>query len=192
MNIRMWILFITWMTSCTRGLASTQPEAEAPGEPFQPPTHALTANGPLIFEYSREAGPDQTFLMVGERFIGDPVARVPSASKAGGQGWKPRVQLVTGSYLSATLPEEAPDGRLLVWARNSAGYSRPVVLNQPEPWWCGPDTVRPGEATRVLGRNLARRPDFARGFVYLHSRTSRQSSTSPPPTIHGSPNTGQR
>ena len=131
------------------------------------PPATTAANGPSIFEYTREAGPDQTFFMVGERFTDDVIAWGPSASRSGGQEWKPRVQLHTGSYLSATLPEEAPDGLFLVWARNSAGYSRPVVLNKPEPWWCGPDTVHPGEATRVFGRNLARRPDFARGFVYL-------------------------
>ena len=77
------------------------------------------------------------------------------------------VQFHKGSYLAATLPEQAPDGPFLVWVKNAAGFSQPIVLNRPEPWWCGPDTVHPGDVTRVFGRNLSRRPDFARGFVYL-------------------------
>jgi len=167
MNIRMLTSLILLMTISKRGLGQTRPEAKAPGEQFLPPTPASAANGPVVFEYSREAGPDQTFFMVGERFAGDVIAWGPSASKPGGQEWKPRVQLHKGAYLSATLPEQAPDGLFLVQARNSAGFSQPVVLNKPEPWWCGPDTVRRGEITRVFGRNLSRRPDFARGFVYV-------------------------
>ncbi len=170
MNIRMLTSLILLMTISNGGLGQTQPDVKAPGEQFLPLTPASAANGPVIFEYSREAGPDQTFFMVGERFTGDVIAWGPSAGKPGGQEWKPKVQLHKGSYLSATLPEEAPDGVFLVWARNSAGFSRPVVLNKPEPWWCGPDTVRPGDLTRVFGRDLARRPDFARGFVYVCKR----------------------
>jgi hypothetical protein len=155
------------MTIGNGGLAQTQPDVKPPGEPFLPPALAASAHGPVVFEYSHEAGPDQTFFMVGERFTGDVIAWGPSAGKPGGQEWQPRVQLHKGSYLAATLPEQAPDGVFLVWARNAAGLSRPVVLNQPEPWWCGPDTVHPGDIARVFGRSLSRRPDFARGFVYI-------------------------
>ena len=121
----------------------------------------------MIFEHSREAGPDQTFFLVGDRLTDDVIAWGPSASQPGGQQWKPRVQYRKGAYLAATLPEQAPDGPFLVWVRNASGFSPPIVLNRPEPWWCGPDTVHPGESAGVYGRNLARRPDFARGFVYL-------------------------
>ena len=165
--MRTFVLFSVLMTICRSVLGQTGPGVGDPGEPFQPPSFAVAADGPVIYECSREAGPDQTFFLVGERLSGDVLAWGPSASKSGGQQWMPKVQLHNGSYLSATLPEEAPDGVFLVWVRNAAGYSHPVVLNRPEPWWCGPSTVRPGESIRVFGRNLARRPDFARGFVLL-------------------------
>jgi hypothetical protein len=101
----------------------------------------------------------------GSRAMSSPGVRVPAnpVGRSGSQG----SSSTRGAYLSATLPEQAPDGLFLVWARNSAGFSRPVVLNKPEPWWCGPAPVRPGDITRVFGRNLSRRPDFARGFVYV-------------------------
>ncbi len=97
--------------------------------------------------------------------MSSPGDRAPA--RAAGKNGSRRFSSTTGSYLSATLPEEAPDGVFLVWVRNAAGTSRPVVLNRSEPWWCGPNTVRPGESIRVFGRNLARRPDFGRGFAYL-------------------------
>ena len=180
MKIRVLISVALAMANCNWILGQTLTDVEPPGEPFQPPSLAAAADGPVIYEYSREAGPDQTLFMVGERLSGDVIAWGPSASKSGGQEWKPKVQLNTGTYLAATLPEGAPDGVFLVWARNAAGYSRPVVLNRPEPWWCGPDVVRPGQLTRVFGRNLARRPDFGRGYVYLRKPGQPGVWTRPP------------
>ena len=144
-----------------------QPTAPPPGEPFLPPERHPAAGSPVVFEHSHEAGPDQTFFLVGDRLTDEVIAWGPSADHPGGQEWKPLVQFHTGAYLAATLPEQAPDGPFLIWVKNAAGSSQPIVLNKPEPWWCGPDTVRPGEITRVFGRNLSRRPDFARRFVYL-------------------------
>ena len=93
--------------SCSLG--QTRPEAKAPGEQFLPPTPASAANGAVVFEYSREAGPDQTFFMVGERFTGDVIAWGPSASKPGGQEWKPRVQLLTrGQTCRQHFPSRRP------------------------------------------------------------------------------------
>ncbi len=178
--MRTFVLLSFLLTLSRSVLGQTPPEIAAPGEPFQPPSFATAADGPVIYEYSREAGPDQTFFMVGERLTGDVIAWGPSASRSGGQEWKPKVQIHTGSYLAATLPESAPDGVFLVWARNAAGYSRPIVLNKPEPWWCGPDTVTPGEVSRAFGRNLARRPDFARGFLYLRKPGQQGGWVKPP------------
>ncbi len=180
MKIRVLISVALAMANCNWILGQTLTDVEPPGEPFQPPSFAVAADGPVIYECSREAGPDQTFFMVGERLTGEIIAWGPSASKSGGQEWKPKVQFHTGSYLSATLPEQAPDGVFLIWARNSSGNSRPVVVNRPEPWWCGPDVVRPGQLARVFGRNLARRPDFGRGYVYLRKPGQPGVWTRPP------------
>jgi hypothetical protein len=84
-----------------------------------------------------------------------------------GQLCQAKVQFCTGEYLAATFPERACDGPFVVWVKNEAGCSKPFVLNAPKPWWCGPDVAAPGETVRIFGRNLARRPDFSRAFVYL-------------------------
>ena len=129
--------------------------------------HTQAPNGPVVYEHSGEAGPDQTFFLVGTRLSTNVIAWGNAAENSGGREWKAHVLFVTSNYLAATLPERAPDGPFLVWLQDANGTSAPFVLNAPQPWWCSPDNAAPGEQVRVFGRNLARRPDFSRAFVYL-------------------------
>ena len=147
--------------------ATPRPAPEAPGNPFEPPARATAPGAPLIYESTGEAGPDETFFLVGENLSTNLAAWGVSADNPGGKEWKPRVQFLTNGYLAATLPDRAPDGPFVIWMKNAAGWSAPLVLNAPQPWWCGPDAVAAGETVSVHGRNLSRRPDFARAFVYL-------------------------
>jgi hypothetical protein len=140
---------------------------KTPGGRFRPPERPAAAGGPLVFEHSREAGPDETFFLVGEALSTNLWAWGLSPENPSGQEWRPRVQFLTNGYLAATLPEAAPDGPFLVWLKNPAGWSAPLVLNTPQPWWCGPNIAATGTEVRVFGRNLSRRPDFSRAFVYL-------------------------
>ncbi len=147
--------------------AGQRPAPEMPGKKFQPPTKPTASGAPLIYEHSGEAGPDETFFLVGENLTTNVVAWGVSAENPDGQEWKPHVQFLTNGYLAATMPERAHDGPFLVWVGNSAGYSQPFLLNGPQPWWCGPDAAAADEWVRVFGRNLAQRPDFAPAFVYV-------------------------
>jgi hypothetical protein len=176
MTTRRWILVPILFLAL--GAAPAPPAVLPPGDPFQPPELATAPGAPLIYEHSGEAGPDQTFFLVGEGLTDDVTAWGVSADRPGGQEWKLRVQLHSDHYLAATLPENAHDGPFIVRVRNKAGASAPIVLNAPQPWWCGPDAEasdpRPfyeawegHRRVRVFGRNLARRPDFARAFVYV-------------------------
>jgi hypothetical protein len=163
--MRYWLALPLILLAC--GAAPAPPSVTPPGDPFQPPEMPTAAGAPVIYEHSGEAGPDQTFFLVGEGLTDDVIAWGVSADRPGGQEWKLRVQLVSPSYLAATLPENAHDGPFLVRVRNKAGASAPIVLNAPQPWWCAPDVNETGFSIRVFGRNLARRPDFDRAFVYI-------------------------
>ncbi|MGC8641875.1 MAG: hypothetical protein ACP5XB_18570, partial [Isosphaeraceae bacterium] len=79
-----------------------------PGGKFVFPDHPYAPGAPLIYEHSREAGPDETFFLVGENITKDVTAWGQSATSATGQEWRPRVLFQTGNYLAATLPENAP------------------------------------------------------------------------------------
>jgi hypothetical protein len=147
--------------------ACAAPELVAPGNPYEFPAHPTAEGAPLIFEHSAAAGPDETFLLVGADLTTNLSVWGGSAQSPAGQEWKPHVQFLTNGLLAATLPQKAQDGLFLVWAKNARGYSAPVMLNAPQPWWCSPDRAAAGAAVRVFGRNLARRPDGARAFVCL-------------------------
>lgn len=156
--------------------ASAPPDlpTTTPGGRFVFPDRPYAEGAPLIYEHSREAGPDETFFLVGENLTKDVTAWGQSAPSATGQEWRPRVLFQTGNYLAATLPENAPDGPFVVWMKNGKGYSKPFVLNRPEPWWCRfvraqwTDQEGWSGTVEVYGRNLARRPDFIRMFAFLN------------------------
>lgn len=148
-------------------LDQPNPAPETPGPAYAPPEYRTGAEAPLVYSHTEDAGPDQSFLLVGERLTADVVAWGTDPSVAGGRALKPKVQMVKEGTLTATLPEQAFDGPIVVWAKQGELHSEPVVLNAPKPWWCSPERATPGATVRIFGRNLARRPDFARAFVYL-------------------------
>jgi hypothetical protein len=160
-------LFCLLVLTSLAATATPAADPGAPGPPFRPPAMPTAAGAPVISEYTRDAGPDETFFLVGENLSADVVAWGSSATNPAGQEWKPKVQFLAGGYLAATLPEKSYDGVLLVWVKNAAGCSLPIVLNAPQAWWCGPDAASAGEEVRIFGQNLARRPDFARAMVSL-------------------------
>ncbi|MCX7006982.1 MAG: hypothetical protein NTY53_06990, partial [Kiritimatiellaeota bacterium] len=106
----------------------------------------------------------ETFLLVGENLTANLFVWGESAQSPTGQEWKPRVQFLTNGLLAATLPQKAQDGVFLVWVKNEHGWSAPVVLNAPQPWWC---RVERGGLAHIFGRNLTCRPDGRRAFVYF-------------------------
>ncbi|MDY0165252.1 MAG: hypothetical protein RBS80_01830 [Thermoguttaceae bacterium] len=143
------------------------PLPEPPGAGFDVPERARAEGAPVVYSHTAGAGPDQSFLLVGEGFTDKLAAWGSHPESETGRAIAPQVQLVDNRSLIATLPERAYDGPIVVWAENEKGFSEPVVLNAPEPWWCLPVAAEGGEAVRVFGRNLAWRPGFARASVYL-------------------------
>jgi hypothetical protein len=136
---------------------------------FTPPNLGtnVAPGAPLIYEHSPEAGPDETFLVVGTNLTTNVLVWGQSPENPAGQWLKPRVQWLTNQYLAVTLPERAYDGLTVFWVTNQFGYSRPCYLNTPQIWWATPDTAVPGETVRLFGRNLAQRPDFTQAIVTM-------------------------
>ena len=145
------------------------PSPPTPGPDYAPPVKPIApkADVPVIYEHSQDAGPDQTSLLVGDRLTPELFVWGASQDAAGGQKWEAKIQFAAAQQVAVTLPEQAEDGVFLVWVGSAGGWSRPIRLNAPQPWWCGPDVATAGEAVRIFGRNLARRPDCQVAFVYL-------------------------
>ncbi len=140
-----------------------------PGTEYKPPIDDITPSesAPKIYECSGDAGPDQTFFVVGSGLTDEVFVWGRDAQMPEGRKWEARPQLVNDGYLAVTLPERSYDSVYLVWVKNSYGWSRPIRLNVPQPWWCYPKNPIPDQEIRIFGRDLARRPDHTTAFVYL-------------------------
>ena len=145
------------------------PPPTTPGPDCAPPIKLAvpSTDAPVIYEHTPEAGPDATFFLVGDRLTPELFVWGSSEGGAPGQQWQAKVQFAHAHGLAATLPEMAVEGPFLIWVGNTSGWSRPIRLNVPQPWWCGPDVASPGDTVRIFGRNLARRPECSAAFVYL-------------------------
>lgn len=149
-------------------MAPFGPDGVTPsGQVYELPALTTAAEAPRISCFSEDAGPDESFVLFGTGLTDQVGAWGVSPVRQGGSDVKLRVQLLTQDTLIATVPENAYDGPIVVWARNDAGASQPVVINRPNPWWCSPGLASPGQTLRIFGRNLARRPHHARAFAYL-------------------------
>jgi hypothetical protein len=148
-------------------LGQPTPAPQTPGPAYEPPAFHTSPESPLIYSYTEEAGPDESFLLVGQGLTPEVTAWGTDPNTAVGREVKLKVQMIKEGTLTATLPDHAFDGPVVVWARHGDAYSEPVVLNAPRPWWCAPEAAGPGATVRLFGRNLSRRPDLARAFVYL-------------------------
>ena len=136
------------------------PAPKTPGMDYAPREHATAAGAPLISSFTSDAGADESFLLLGEGLMGELEAWGLQPYARGGGPLQPVVKINTPGLLTATVPQSAYEGPIVVWAKNKAGFSEPVVLNTPEAWWCLPETAPPGAEISIFGRNVAQRPDF--------------------------------
>ncbi len=146
------------------------PAPATPGPDYAPPIDRATAvaeEAPRVYEHSDDAGPDQSFFIVGEGLTPRVFVWGRSAASAEGQAWEVKTPLAEANYVTATLPERACDAVFLAWFGNDAGWSRPLRLNVPQPWWYWPREPAAGSKLRIFGRDLARRPDRTTAFLYL-------------------------
>ncbi|HOE61753.1 MAG TPA: hypothetical protein PLJ32_04155 [Kiritimatiellia bacterium] len=138
-----------------------------PGSALEVPVWTVAEGAPQIYEHSREAGPDETLFLVGTNLTREVTLWGTDPNHLQGKSQRPAVQLASETSLALTVPERAFDGPLVLAVKNTKGFSEPIVLNAPQPWWTSPSVAQPGTLLRVFGRNLARRPDHRQAFVWL-------------------------
>lgn len=152
-------------------------DAVPPGDAFELPAMPSADNAPVIYEHSQEAGPDETLFLVGTNLTKEVFVWGSRPDRPGGGPVQAEIQLATNTCLSFTVPQAAYDGPMVVAVKNAAGYSSPIVINAPQPWWSS-HVVVPSKASgsspdssasslRIFGRNLACRPDGRKAYVWL-------------------------
>ncbi|MBX9654506.1 hypothetical protein K2Y11_12900 [bacterium] len=140
----------------------------APGATFDPSsagiafTNTVLPNAPMITEWTRTAGTDESLSLSGSSF--STLAAFPTKFYVftdGGNGTGKITMINTQSLSSngaiVTLPiSDVPANAMyMVWAVDNDGISRPVFVNQTETWWVGPDAAQAGQSIAIYGRNLS-------------------------------------
>ena len=164
---RLILLALVLAAFGSTAVAGGPPNVAPPGPAMEVPPLPTAPGAPQIYEQSQAAGPDETFIQEGKDQSSDLFVWGGNADDPAGRPVQARIQLSGEDHLAATLSERAVDGPFVVAVKNKAGYSAPIVLNAPQPWWCSPNEVLGGGTVRVFGRNLSRRPDGQRALVYL-------------------------
>lgn len=132
---------------------------------------------PVISEWTRTAKPSDTVVLTGwhlsqlkgNKFGGDTEFWVyGQTNRDNGVLLKSQIQQLENNVIKITLPASLPKGSAyLLWAKNSAGYSQPVMINQTEAWWVGPNAATRGQITSIFGRNLSEDGGTKNTNVYL-------------------------
>lgn len=146
------------------------PSPTMPGFDLVPPIDeacVVDPESPAVFEHTADAGPDQSFFLTGERLGREVFGWGRAAGASGGETSPLRILAGTTDWLIANLDITAYNGPFLVWARNDAGWSRPIRLNVPQAWWSWPARPAPGQPLRLFGRDLAQRPDRVTAHLWL-------------------------
>jgi predicted outer membrane repeat protein len=138
------------------------------------------SGAPQIAEYNRTAGPNESITIsgyklstqdnpeAGEILGSDTRVLVYGKNNDGQMAYlDATIQRITAEDLNnddssdyqvamITLPAEMPAwSTYLIWVGNDEGWSNPIVVNQTEVWWVGPESVRAEQSTSIFGRNLA-------------------------------------
>ena len=116
------------------------------------------SNTPVVAEFTRQGDSGDTIALSGEDLASFVVY---------GEGVTNSVApaLLDGRQCAITFPTNLPPNEIyMMWPSNSYGCGEPVVVNQTEAWWVGPDAVSTGETFAIYGRNLDL--GSATNFVY--------------------------
>lgn len=140
----------------------------APGATFNPSsagiafTSTVLPNAPMITEWTRTAGTDESLALSGSSF--STLAAFPTKFYVftdGGNGTG-KITMINTQTLSSngaivTLPiSDVPANAMyMLWAVDNDGISRPVFVNQTETWWVGPNAAQAGQSIAIYGRNLS-------------------------------------
>jgi len=128
------------------------------------------AQGPVVFWASSPVRPGEAVLFYGDGLENvDDIRLLRLADEPGGLPAHaplppPRAQGLSAKPLQPSrvsvkclIPRELQSGVFVAWVHTSEGWSKPIFLNQPDPWWVQGDegtVATPGGWIRVLGTNL--------------------------------------
>jgi len=149
-------------------LSVPNPEPATPGDTFSPPISSgmsPASCSPEIAEWTRFVGPGNSVVLSGSQFsnyggssLGQDSAFWVYGQSNGGNGTLSPLSIQTlgqaRDRVILTLPASLPNSCYLIWPQNSAGLGAPVVVNQTDFWWLGPNVAAPSQTISAYGRNF--------------------------------------
>jgi len=154
-------------------LVRPNPEPALPAEfaPFTPPVDNVAPAGaaPVVSEWTRTAGPDETLVLAGWQWGPSPrFVAFGQTSKDNATLLDARAAAVSTSGAAITVDARMPAGSMyLVWPVTAQGAGAPVAINRAEAWWVNPQTAARGETVSVYGRNLSYQNGKEKAWVLL-------------------------
>jgi hypothetical protein len=145
---------------------------------FNPSLNGTTGSqSPIISNWNKDARPGDTIVLTGWNFSQLTGSQVGNDTKfwvygqtQSGNGVlaQAKIQRMSGDLATITLPANLPQGSdYLLWAQNSSGISQPVLINDTEAWWIGPDAATRGQVTSIYGANLTSANGIGNTNVYI-------------------------
>jgi len=187
LRLAIFFLVIFAATSCAQvqtalnwNFSRPNPEPSLPAgcDPFSPPALGVSpkAGSPVLAEWTRTGGPDSVVALTGTG-----LANLTNAAGSTSARFEVFGQNLTVAYTgtatvlcddgvkaAVALPASLPaNAEYLLWAENAAGTSAPVVVNNTDAWWVGPNVATRGDTVSVYGRNLVHDTTGNASHVYL-------------------------
>ncbi len=121
---------------------------------------------PMMFKVTDAVSPDELFTVFGANLHADSLEiavvevkndtpdEVPPSNATKLEIIQTDVQ---GNFAVTRLPKQAKNGSYYLWAKNSEGWGRPIVLNKARTLWISENIMTAGNVIKVVGRNFDRR-----------------------------------
>ncbi len=129
---------------------------------------------PMLAEWTRTGKAGETIVLTGWQMdAGTKFFVYGQTNATNGVLLEAGIQKLAGNVAAITLPTGLPQGSdYLLWAKNSSGYSQPVMINNTEAWWVKETSSR-GQIASVFGRNLSQDGGTQSSQVYLEDTTGK-------------------
>lgn len=128
------------------------------------PVMCFAENADIVVFHSSEAvKPGQLLTLYGGGFDGDdayillsPVmyGNVPGETDAATRRLATVNRGTDGSYISAVVPEDYPNGIYAARVKTKTGISKPYIVNKARCQWISDDVISAGNEIKVIGRNF--------------------------------------
>jgi hypothetical protein len=150
--------------------APNTPGGQSPGEPFAINVVTVSSAAPVVSEYIREAGPNQSIAVTGDLFD----ATLSFEVSDGRNKYNAILQGRDGNRAIITIPASFKSWKTFAVRPKTAtgGYGAPFLVNKTTVDWVGSDKYWVGGIVNAYGKNLSRDNGTTAAYVRLKAKSN--------------------